>query len=203
MQRTKAKTAKGIVRNSKGAARHERILSDLMAALADGSLRNPSLREIGQALEIEPAHILYYFPSREALLQAVINRWDMDSRSFVGKADSGLPITLDDFVAAIAHNITQPGIVHLYLTLAAEAINPGHAAHGFFRERFAIGCNMLADAIRREQADGSIAPDQDPDLHARFLIALADGLQLQSLVDPDVDAAGDLGDAVSLLRRLR
>jgi AcrR family transcriptional regulator len=36
-----------------------------MELIARQALRNPSLREIGRALNIEPAHILYYFNSRE------------------------------------------------------------------------------------------------------------------------------------------
>jgi AcrR family transcriptional regulator len=204
-QRKNAATARpssgnGGPRSTKGAARREQILNDLMHALAAGRLRNPSLREIGQALATEPAHILYYFGSREALLQAVILRWDSESRALVGKEDPALPLTLADFVEAIAHNINRPGIVHLYLTFAAEAVDPAHPAHAFFASRFARLQTSLAAAIRTEQANGSTDPAQNADVQARMLIALADGLQLQSLVEPALDAAADLSEA---LRRLR
>jgi AcrR family transcriptional regulator len=187
-------------RSSKGAAKREQILNDLMLALADGSLRNPSLREVGQALGIEPAHILYYFESREALLQAAIIRWDEDSRALVGKSDRNLQFTLEDYVAAVTHNIDRPGIVHLYLTFAAEAVDPAHPAHDFFQRRFERVRENLAAAVRQEQSNGRIANTHDPDLQARLFIALADGLQLQSLVDPQLNAAKDLGAALSILR---
>jgi AcrR family transcriptional regulator len=187
-------------RSSKGAAKREQILSDLMLALADGSLRNPSLREIGQALGIEPAHILYYFESREALLQAAIIRWDEEARARVGKSDRSLQFTLEDYVAAVTHNINRPGIVHLYLSLAAEAVDPAHPAHDFFERRFERVRENLACAVRREQSDGRIANTHDSDLQARLFIALADGLQLQSLVDPQLNAAKDLEAALSILR---
>jgi AcrR family transcriptional regulator len=190
-------------RSGKGEAKREQILTDLMLALADGKMRNPSLREIGHVLAIEPAHILYYFETREALLQAVIMRWDEQSRERVGKDDRSLPFTLDDYASAIAHNIERPGIIHLYLTLAAEAVDPDHAAHGFFQSRFQNLRNSLSDAISREQADGRISNVHNCGLQARLLIALADGLQLQSLVDPELNASADLDAALASLRNER
>lgn len=191
-----------VTRSGKGAAKREQILADLMLALADGKLRNPSLREIGQALAIEPAHILYYFETREALLQAVIVRWDEQSRDLVGKGDQSLSFTLDDYVLAIERNIDRPGIVHLYLTFAAEAVDPAHPAHDFFQRRFQSLRETLSSAIRREQTrGGGIPSSHDPELQARLLIALADGLQLQSLVDPELNAAADLNAALTWLRQ--
>lgn len=197
-----AKTPDGAARSSKGAARREQILADLMDALAAGRLRNPSLREIGKALAIEPAHILYYFETREALLQAAIMRWDEDAHTRVGKDDPALIFSLEDYAKVIAHNIYRPGIVHLYLTFAAEAVDPAHPAHRFFQKRFELLRTALAEAIRLEQSDGRIAGTLDPDLQARLLIALADGLQLQSLVDSQVDAPGDLAAALAVLRSM-
>lgn len=189
-----------VARSGKGAAKREQILADLMLELADGKLRNPSLREIGQALAIEPAHILYYFETREALLQAVIVRWDEQARALVGKSDRSLPFTLDDYAQAIARNIDRPGIVHLYLTFAAEAVDPKHPAHDFFQRRFQNLRKTLASAIVAEQMDGRISGFHNADLQARMLIALADGLQLQSLVDPDLNASADLDAALASLR---
>ncbi|MFM6854680.1 MAG: TetR/AcrR family transcriptional regulator [Sphingopyxis sp.] len=191
-------------RSNKGAARREQILADLMVALASGALRNPSLREIGQALAMEPAHILYYFNSREYLLQSIIMRWDDESIDRAGKpahvAADAPDYTLDDYAAAIAHNITRPGIVHLYLAFAAEEVDENHAAHGFFQDRFGRLRTALAAAIRHEQAGGAIAAHHDADVQARLLIALADGLQLQSLVDGRHNAAADLYAALGILR---
>jgi len=169
-----------------------------MEKLAKQELRNPSLREIGRALELEPAHILYYFKSREDLLQSVIIRWD----EYALQCAAGLAMTLDNFAEQVRHNITIPGVVHLYLTFAAEAVDPAHAAHDFFRQRFDRVCKTLEQRIIEEQQQGRIAPSVDPVSKSRQLIALSDGLQLQSLVDPKVDAAQVLFDAISDLRKV-
>lgn len=187
-----------IPRFSKGLARREEILTGLMAALDRGELRNPSLKAIGRTLGLEPAHILYYFGSREALMEAVIRRWDADNATRGNDGDGAL--SLDGFTDVVRANLARPGVVHLYLAFAAEAVDPLHPAHDFVQARFERVKSSLAAAIRREQASGTIATGQDPDIEARLLIALADGLQLQSLIDPQVDAVRHIRAAVAALR---
>jgi AcrR family transcriptional regulator len=183
----------------KGTARRDQILATAMKTLGADGYRNTSLRGIGRALDIEPAHILYYFDSREELLQKVVERWDEDTQQSFGR-----PVTaeeaLDFYTYAIRHNLRIPGIVHLYLTLAAEAVHPDHSAHAYFVERFRIVRELLRDGIRYEQSVGRISPDLDADLEARKLIALADGLQLQGLVDPTINAPDDLDAVIAALR---
>lgn len=182
--------------SARGAARREEILTGLMDKIARQELRNPSLREIGRALNIEPAHILYYFDSREDLLQAVVMRWDEAARKMRSEVNG----SLDNFAAQLRRNTAIPGIVHLYLTFAAEAVDPAHPAHRFFQDRFERVRATLESRIREEQGAGLIAANIDPAMKARQLIALADGLQLQSLINPDVDAANDLFEAIANLR---
>lgn len=185
--------------SAKGAARREQILATAMECLGKDGYRNTSLRGIGRELDIEPAHILYYFDSREDLLQKVIERWDETTTAAVGGA--AVPDhALDIYVAAVRHNQSIPGIVHLYLTLAAEAVHPDHSAHAFFVDRFRTVRELLREGIRFEQDAGRIDAALDADLEARKLIALADGLQLQGFTDPTIDASGDLEAAVAALR---
>ncbi|MBT2498582.1 TetR/AcrR family transcriptional regulator [Agromyces sp. ISL-38] len=185
--------------STKGHARREQIIQTAIQGLAADGYRNTSLRGIARALEVEPAHILYYFDSREELLQKVIERWDESALAHFGQAL--VPENaLDAFVLTIRHNLRIPGIVHLYLTVAAEAVHPDHSAHAYFVERFRGVRTMLGDAIRHEQRQGVIPKHLDADLEARKLIALADGLQLQALIDPTIDAPGDLQAAVVALR---
>lgn len=185
---------------AKGQAKREEILVGLMNALSRGELRNPPLKAIGKALGVEPAHILYYFGSREDLIQAVIVRWDQDNVNRPGNADHD-DIDLDQYVTMIARNVNKPGVIHLYLAFAAEAVEPSHPAHEFIRKRFERVIRSIAAAIAREQAAGTIPPGIDATIEARLLIALADGLQLQSLIDPDVDPAAHLAAAIAQLRK--
>ncbi|WP_225007281.1 MULTISPECIES: TetR family transcriptional regulator C-terminal domain-containing protein [Novosphingobium] len=197
---TGASRAAKAARLPKGQAKREEILTGLMAALNRGELRNPSLKAIGRTLGLEPAHILYYFGSREALMQAVIRRSDADNTSQGNKGDGDGEMSLDGFAEVVRANLARPGVVHLYLAFAAEAVDPLHPAHDFVQTRFEHVKLRLAAAIRREQGAGTVAERHDPDIEARLLIALADGLQLQSLIDPQVDAVRHIRAAVEALR---
>ncbi|WP_243076429.1 TetR/AcrR family transcriptional regulator [Microbacterium sp. SS28] len=173
---------------AKGSARREEILATALQVIAEKGYHGTTLRGIGRELGVEPAHILYYFASREDLLREVIERWDAVSLT-EPEPDAD---ALEAFAAAIRRNLSIRGIVHLYLAFAAEAIDVEHPAHAFFRDRFTSVVEELAATIAFGQEAGSIRPELDPDRTARQLVALADGLQLQALMDSTADAPTDL-----------
>lgn len=185
-------------RFAKGAARRESILATATEVLARDGYRGTSLRSIARALDLEPAHILYYFDSREDLLQKVIERWDVEALG--GDVDPDPATTLDLYAQAVSRNLEIPGLVHLYLIFAAESAQAEHPSHDFFRDRFERVRLTLATAIGHEQDAGLIDPAVDADRAARLLIAVADGVQLQALVNPAVDAPADLAAAIAQLR---
>jgi hypothetical protein len=183
--------------SARAAARREEILTALMEKIARKELLNPSLREIGRAMEMEAAHLSIISPAARSCSNA-------SSCAGTSKAMPASAVTAarsTAFADQVVRNMAIPGIMHLYLSFAAEAVDPAHPAHDFFLKRFAEVGAMLEQNIRREQEAGIIAPEVDPARQARQLIALSDGLQLQSLVNAQVDAAGDLRDAIRELRR--
>lgn len=190
------------VASAKGTARREKILRDVIAILARDGYRQQSLREIAKALGMEAQHVLYYFASREDLLRSAIELWDKDSLANADPATVAGP-SLDLYVAAVRRSSAAPGMSYLYLSFAADAVVPTHPAHEFIRARQARVRRDLAEAIRAEQAAGTIAPEIDPPRAARQLSALSNGLQLQALLDPDgtdCDPAAEVAAAVARLR---
>ena len=112
-------------RFAKGAARREAILSTATEVLARDGYRSTSLRAVARTLGLEPAHILYYFDSREDLLQNVIERWDAEAIASIG-GEPAPEDTLDVYVELIRRNLEIPGLIHLYLIFAAEAAQSEH-----------------------------------------------------------------------------
>ncbi len=180
---------------AKGQERRDEILRAAVEVISRDGYRGASLGQIGRSIGIESAHIIYYFSSREVLLQEVLRTWDE------GNAVEPAP-GADIFawmVEAARRNTATPGLVQLYTAFAAEAADPAHPAHDFFRARFATLQGYIADEIRKRQSGGSVAPSLDADHAAMMLIAQSDGLQVRWLVDRSIDMAAALATEIDLL----
>ena len=109
----------------KGRIRREDIITAAAAAYGELGYHGSSLREIAKRVGISHAGLLYYFPTKEALLAAVLERRDAeDAEREQLTVPPGLEV-LRHFVALAEHNVRHPGIVDLYSRLAAEAVSAG------------------------------------------------------------------------------
>ena len=178
---------------AKGAERREEILRAAFDVLSrDGYVRT-SLGQIGRAIGIDAAHILYYFPTREALLQEVLLRWDTVSTAL------NAPLASDPdaepfewWVGAIRRNEHNRGIVQLYVAFAMEAADSTHPAHAYFADRYTRVEQEISDEISNLQHAGRFLQTLDPHDGAKLLISLSDGLQVRWLIDPTFDIAAAL-----------
>jgi AcrR family transcriptional regulator len=177
----------------KGRIRREDIISAAATLYGEAGYHGSSLREIAKRVGITHAGLLYYFPTKEALLAAVLERRDAeDSEREQLQAEPGLDV-LRHFVALAGHNVRHPGIVDLYSRLAAEAVSPDHPAHEYFVRHYESARKGVIDSFRALARGGGLREGVDPVFAALTFIALMDGLQVQWLTTPDeVDLVGSL-----------
>jgi AcrR family transcriptional regulator len=116
-----------------------------------------------------------------------------------GRLGGGAGDSIDGLRAVVRHNGTVPGLVQLYSTFSAEAGDPEHSSHEFFVDRYARLRATLADAVRTRQSAGTFTRDADPDTIATLLIALSDGLQVQSQYALPADPANLFTHLLNLL----
>ncbi|WP_432876100.1 TetR/AcrR family transcriptional regulator [Kribbella sp. CA-245084] len=170
---------------AKGVAKREEILRAALEVIARHGYRKTSTRELAAAVGLSEAGLLHYFGSKEKLFEAVLRARDEADRSrFADVADS-----IDLLAAAVRHNGSVPGLVELYSTFSAEAGDPDHNSHDYFVDRYAAIRASLAEAIRARQSAGTFNPAAKPETVAALLIALSDGLQIQSQFDLDASPA--------------
>lgn len=181
-------------RYAKGAAKRAEILEVALDLIARRGYRRSTLREIATAVGLTNAGVLHYFGSREELFTEVLRVRDEADAADAGRDGD----RLQQFVDVIGHNAEVPGLVHLYSSLAAEAVDPEHDAHRFFADRYRTVRRDLADEIDRLAAAGRLRSDIDADRLARMLVALADGLQTQWLIEPDFDMREHVAALVEL-----
>lgn len=177
----------------KGRIRREDIITAAAAAYGELGYQGSSLREIAKRVGISHAGLLYYFPTKEALLAAVLERRDAeDSEREQLTVPPGLEV-LRHFVALAEHNVRHPGIVDLYSRLAAEAVAPDHPAHEYFVRHYRAARRGVHESFAVLAARGELRDGVDPGLATLTFIALMDGLQVQWLTVPgDVDLVGSL-----------
>ncbi|WP_448058566.1 TetR/AcrR family transcriptional regulator [Cellulomonas hominis] len=178
---------------AKGRATRRLVLDEAMALFGEVGYRGASLREIAARCGISHPGLLHHFPTKEALLLAVLEHRDVvDTTEFDFQTVRGVD-RLTRMADLVALNETRRGIVELYCVLSAEATAADHPAHDHFVARYVHSVNLCAEGYAQAAEDGALRPGIDPPRAGRQLVALMDGLQVQWLLDPaGVDMAGDV-----------
>jgi AcrR family transcriptional regulator len=179
---------------AKGVAKREEILRAALEVIARHGYRKTSTRELAAAVGLSEAGLLHYFGSKEKLFEAVLRARDEADVERFDQSD-----LIDKLIAIIRHNGDVPGLVQLYSTFSAEAGDPQHTAHDYFVDRYARLRESLAESIRARQSAGTLNPSADPATIATLLIALSDGLQIQSQFALNADPATLLDHLIHLL----
>jgi AcrR family transcriptional regulator len=183
---------------AKGLAKREEILATALEVFAERGYRRASLREIAEAVGLSQAGLLHHFSSKEELFAEVLRKRDeADLGSVTDQADP-----FQGLVGAMRHNAEVPGLVHLYATISAEAADEGHPGHTYFVERYRFFIDQLSGYIAAEQEAGRLDAALDPREVARLVIAVADGMQVQWMLDGTADMAASVEYFWSLIKRL-
>lgn len=180
---------------AKGIAKREEILDAALDQFARNGYDRTSVREIARESGLSQAGLLHHFSSKEELFAEVLRRRDArDEQQFDDVP--GQPVTVKGLIATVRHNVEEPGLVRLFVAMSAESVDAGSSAHDFFVQRYERIVGDVADDVRRKQTAGTFASDLDPRAVASLLVAAADGLQIQWLLDP---ARTDMGERLQQL----
>ncbi len=186
-------------RAARGGATRELILDTAMTLFAEAGYRGTSVRDIAARAGISHPGLLYHFPTKEALLMAVLTRRDaLGARDFPIEGRPGR-VVLASLVGTARFNATDRGIVELYATLSAEATAADHPAREYFQTRYAALLAFVRDALADVANDGGLADGVDPSIGAQQIVALMDGLQVQWLLDDATDMEAALAAHINSL----
>lgn len=177
---------------AKGIAKREEILRRALDVIAREGYRGASVKELADAVGLSQAGLLHYFGSKEELFAEILRKRDEVDMEVYGPGDDE-PVDYERmrelYLRIVRHNAEVPGLVELFSRMAVDAADPQHPAHEFFLRRGELLRDAWFGSLRTHQADGTISSTIDPDTLARILQAVADGLQLQWMLDPTVDMA--------------
>lgn len=168
-----------------GRERRSRILADAMALFARDGYGDTSLREVADRVGVAKTTLLHHYPSKEALLGAVLVERDraVQAAAAADDADRAAEVVRAIPRGAAANSVSEPGLIQVHAVLSCEAVPIGHPAHEYFVHRFASGLDYFRDLFAGARSDGELGVGRDPEHEAIWLVALWEGLQYQWLYD--------------------
>lgn len=177
--------------------RRAQILQAAFDAFATVGYRNASMLQMAADCGVSRTALLHYFPTKEALLEAVLEERDRkDDELFFADAPEESSDGIEYFsrlIRVIEHNARNPGIVSLFAVLSTEASNAEHPAHDYFLARYERALERTKAALGNLASRSLIRPHIELEGLETDIIALVDGLQVQWLLMPaQLDMAGRL-----------
>ncbi len=183
----------GAPRSARGTERRAEILRAALEVIAERGYRGASLAAVAERVPLTPQGLLHHFPTKEALLVAVLaerDQWD---------AVPGTGWPLDLLGQLVEYNAMRPGIVQTFSALLGESVTEGHPAREFFTERYETVRANMTQVLRTEYGE-RLPSGLTPERAAPLLVAVMDGLQYQWLLAPEsVDMPAAFRDFLTLL----
>lgn len=187
---TEAPRANGRGTYPKGDESRAAILAAAKTLFSSQGFRGTSLASIAQRAGLSQPGLLHHFPSKVAVLLAVLEDRDREDgrMSSAHLTRQGIEI-LEALETLVEHNQTTPELVRLFSVLLGEGLAESHPAHTYMVGRYErIRSRILRNLQRAEEA-GEIRSGFDLEALAIVVVAVMDGLQFQWLLNPDIDMA--------------
>ncbi|MHA7270289.1 TetR/AcrR family transcriptional regulator [Arthrobacter sp. HLT1-20] len=182
---------------AKSEERRRAILDAAHAVFAAKGYRGGSLQDVAGHAGMSQTSLLHHFPSKSALLMAVLERRDEITAAMPAEPRDDF---MDTVLRTALYNEGIPGVIELYTVLCAESVTEGHPGRHYFTERFARLRASYTSQFAVLARDGRLRPGVDPAQAAVQLVALWDGLQTQWLLAPEtLDVAQGLRSFFDLL----
>jgi TetR/AcrR family transcriptional regulator, repressor for uid operon len=167
--------------------KRQEILEGAARCFMRDGFRGASISTICAEAQISPGHLYHYFPSKEAIIEAMAATHLESIRArFSQLADKKDAIAVITAELQRSRKGASSGEQALILDLMAEAgRNPAIAKIVHSHTRAIRG--LLAETLRNGQATGGIDPNLDVELAAYILINLMDGSKILRIRDPKID----------------
>ncbi len=183
----------------------QRIVEAMRSSVARRGIAGSTFEHVAREAGVSRGLLHYYFGTKEALLVEVVRR-DTEHRIArldepLGKAKS-VDELLEILVADLQDSIqNDPGFwVLLFELFTAGRRNPEiqrEVGELFNRTR-----DHVAEILRAKQAEGVISPRFEAESVVAMLFAMADGIALQILTDPDRDHGGMIAAGTEAARNI-
>jgi AcrR family transcriptional regulator len=179
---------------SKGVKRRQQILDRALVVFDELGFERTSLRAIADEIGVTHPTLVHYFGSREQLFLEVLREYD---RRGVELTEAG-GLT-EALTRGVAYSTSTPGLMALLNSMVARALESGNEhSREFFVQRYAQVRQQMVRVLEVGRAAGKVRDDVSLEDAAMLILAAADGLSTQWLLDQ----RADMRTGLLLLERL-
>jgi AcrR family transcriptional regulator len=170
--------------------RKPQIVAEAAEVLYERGLFDTRIGDIAERAGTSAPTILYYFESKDRLLEEAVDQTDRDFYARLTAGQQRQECASDKLVHLIEETSLGPGGISgdwtLWMEIWVRARRDPSVRKSYFRldrrQR-----KLIAEIVRDGQASGEFSPDADPEEFAVTLSGLMDGLGVQvTLGQPDV-----------------
>jgi AcrR family transcriptional regulator len=182
-----------------------RIVEAMRASVAARGIAGSTFDHVAREAGVSRGLLHYYFGTKERLVVEVVRRECQVRGELVQQAVAGAD-GADDLIDALVRSFEEvlgegsSEVVMYYELLTLAQRNDGIAAE--LAELARTLRLTVADALRAGSEAGVFALEADPGDVATFLLALADGVMIRRLSEPELDVRRLMDQAVAAARAL-
>jgi AcrR family transcriptional regulator len=172
--------------SSKGLETRDRIVDVAVRVIARNGARGTSLSDIAAAAGVSQAGLLYHFGSKEALLNAVMDRHLAFTEEWLWGSGPDLGLQILQIIAEhMASWRDRPQGASVYNILGMNTVMLADL-HPRLAQGYRPTIERVAATFRAAQQRGEMRDDVDPHLKAMEIIAFTYGLEAAWLVNPTI-----------------
>ncbi len=183
----------------------QRIIEAMRSSVARRGISGSTFEHVAREAGVSRGLLHYYFGTKEALLVEVVRR---DSEHRIARLDEPLGAAgsadeiLEVLVSSLQDSIrNEPGFwVLIFELFTAGRRNPEIERE--VGELFARTRDHVAEIFRAKESEGVLKLRYDAEDVVAYLFALADGVALQMLSDPERDHSGVIEAGTAAARHL-
>jgi AcrR family transcriptional regulator len=182
-----------------------RIVEAMRVSVATRGIAGSTFDHVAREAGVSRGLLHYYFGTKERLLVEVVRR-ECDLRTELLEAAIAGARSADDVLDALVHSFEQflgegptPAVMfYEMLTLSQRNEEIAAELSGLGRRTR----SHMADSLRAKRDAGVLKLRADPDAAAAFLFALADGVIVRRLSEPELDIRPLMQQAIAAARAI-
>ncbi|MEV0734203.1 TetR/AcrR family transcriptional regulator [Polymorphospora sp. NPDC050346] len=181
--------------SAKGLETRDRIVDVAVRFIARNGARGTSLADIAAEAGVSQTGLLYHFRSKEALLNAVMDRHLAFSEQWLWGDGPDPGIKIVDIIAKhmaswpSQHDGKVASLLGMNTVVLGENVSPDTDLHPRLVDGYRTTIDRVTATLRSAQERGEMREDIDPQLKAMEIIAFCYGLEAAWLVDPTIPVA--------------